>query len=212
MTIRCSLMLMLLAGTGCLSDMTGPTPPEPAPPGTRIATIEVVDAVISPGKVNQDVWDTVGKVPADVWSGLATALGASEPFAAVTGFLQTQSPLLPRPDPYGTATLLSTFSAEDSVEYPLATNDNNLQDTFTPTWPTRSHWEDVPLTPDLRVRVSLTDEDLSDHDPIGVVELNLQQIEAAIAAGQVVHVKVSSQGTSQILFVGIWAQETGIAQ
>ena len=211
MTIRCSLLLMLLAGTGCLSELTGPTT-EPAPTGTRMATIEVVDAVISPGKSNHTVWDAVGTVPNDVWSGLATALAASEPFGAVTGFLNTQSPLIPRPDPFGTATLLSTYSAEDGVDSPLATNDNNLQDTFTPTWPTRSHWEDVALTSDLRVRVSLTDEDLSEHDPIGVVELSSHDIDAAIAAGQVLHVKVSGQATGQILFVGLWAQETGVAQ
>jgi len=210
MTIRCCVTLMLLAGTGCLSEMTGSSP-EPAPPGTRLATIEVVDAVMAPGKFNHDVWDAVGKVPTDVWSGLATALGASEPFAAVVGFLETQ-PLLPRPDPFGTATLLSTFSEEDGIDSPLATKDTFLQDTFTPTWPTRAHWANVPLTSDLRIRVSLIDKDLTVDDPIGVVELNSRDIDAAIAAGQVLHVKVSTQASAQVLFVGLWAQETGVSQ
>jgi len=210
MTIRCALTLILLAGTGCLSDLTGPSA-EPTPTGTRLATIEVVDATISPGKANHNVWDFVGQVPDSVWSGLASALGAPEPFPAVVGFLDTQS-LLPRPDPFGTAALLSVYSEENEIESPLATTEDNPQDTFTPTWPTRSHWEKVPLTSDLRVRVSLTDEDLSEHDPIGVVELSSRDIDAAIAAGQVLHVKVSGQGTAQILFVGVWAQETGVTE
>ena len=129
MTIRFSLPLMLLAGTGCLSEMTGGPTPEPTPPGTRLATIEVVDAVIAPGKTNRTVWDAIGTVPTDVWSGLATALGASEPFAAVVGFLDSQ-PLLPRPDPFGTASLLSTYSGEDGIESPLATKETFIQDSF----------------------------------------------------------------------------------
>jgi len=202
-------MVMTLFVGGCVA-VGDPLPP--APPGTRVATIEVVDAVISPGKFSHEVWDAFGTVPTDVWTGLATALGAPEPFTAVMGLLDTQTALLPKPDPFGAATLLSGFSADDGVDYPLATLDNNLQDTFTPTWPTPAHWDNVPLTPDLRVKVNLTDKDLSAHDPIGVVELNSQAIEAALAAGQPLHVKVSEQANAQILFVGILVQQTGVTQ
>jgi hypothetical protein len=139
-------------------------------------------------------------------------LGAPEPFNAVMGFFGTDTVLLPRPDPFGVATLFSGYSADDGVEYALATLDTFLQDTFTPSWPTPAHWDNVPLTSDLRIKVNLTDKDLSAHDPIGTVELNSQAIDAAITAGQVVHVKVSGQGSAQILFIGILARETGVTQ
>lgn len=148
-----------------------------------------------------------------VWSGLATALGATGSYGAVIDFFGNKATeLLDLPEPFGTTTLLSQYSSDDGVEYSLATESNCMQDTLTPTWPTPSRWDGVPVTPDLRVRVTLTDSDLSDNDAIGVVELNSADIEAALVANQTFHVKVSDQASAQVLFIGISVRETGLIQ
>lgn len=65
------------------------------------------------------------------------------------------------------------------------------------------------MTSDLRVRLSLLDEDLVNHDAIGVVELNAWDLDAAVKANQVFHVRVDDQANGQVLFVGISVRQTG---
>ena len=44
------------------------------------------------------------------------------------------------------------------------------------------------------------------------MELNSQDIEDAIRAGQVFHARVNDQGSGQILFVGLSVRQTGTMQ
>ncbi len=197
---------------GCVTDEMGDDTefPDEMPPGTRVVSVQVLDAVISPGKATKDAWDGFGTVPDSVWSGLAAALGAPAPAGAVIAFLGGQAvAALEKPDPFGTASIHSQSVANSGVEISLATTSNNLEDTLLPSWPTPPRWDNVPLTSDLRVRITLLDEDLSNHDPIGVVELNASDLDAAARANQLYEVRVDDQSNGQLLFVGVSVRQTG---
>ena len=177
---------------------------------TKIVSIQVLDAVISPGKTSHEPWDGVGAIPSSVWTLLTSALGAPEPFNAVVAFFGNAAVAqLDKPDPFGSAVLFSQTSTQSGVQHTLATTSDNLEDTFQPTWPTPARWDGIPLTTDLRVQISLLDEDLSDNDPIGVVELNTTDLEQALTSNQVFHVNVADQAGAQILFVGVSVRQTG---
>ena len=55
----------------------------------------------------------------------------------------------------------------------------------------------------MRLRVTVIDEDLWEDDPIGVAEINYDDVVAALEAGEVYQVKVAEQTQNQLLFVGI---------
>jgi hypothetical protein len=76
-----------------------------------------------------------------------------------------------------------------------------IKDTFTPIWNVR--WDHVPLTASTRLRVSLTDKDLANDDPIGEVVLNDRDLMAAMAAGTNDQIRVDGQTNGQVLFVGV---------
>jgi len=138
-------------------------------------------------------WSTWGEGAADC----ARALGASNPYAAVFGFLGSMSlGATERPEPYGFADLLSSQGNQ-------RLNLTSLRDTLTPMWQGPPSWSHVPLGPNTRIRISLWDKDLVNDDPIGVAELNSEHLAAALRARQVYQVRVTDQGNGQVLFIGI---------
>jgi hypothetical protein len=217
-TVMSALLLLPLALVACVAadegdDGSGMGSGSGSSGTTKVVSIDVVDAVISPGMANKEAWDGIGTIPSEVWSGLTAALGAPQPYSAVITFFGDQLiQQLDNPEPFGTAELLSQSSPDDGVSHVLATTTSNQEDTLIPLWPTPGRWSGVSVTSDLRVRVTLFDEDLSNHDPIGVVELNSQDIEDAIRAGQVFHARVTDQGNGQILFIGLSVRQTGTTQ
>jgi hypothetical protein len=173
----------------------------------RVATVELQTAVIGPGKFNHDTWDAGGgEVPTEVWSQLGTALAGTNPYVAVAALLV--NPVLAgtqAPDPYGTARLDVGPTIGTTIN--LATPDNNMENTYTPTWAPSTIWTGVPLDKDVRIKVDLTDEDLVDDDAIGVAEINTSQLLEALNAHAVYHVPVASQTHNQLLFIGISVRE-----
>ncbi len=162
----------------------------------RSINIDIVGAVIGPMKSDSNPWDGFGSVPAGVGEALGVALGAPAPYVAVASFLQTAAAnSLSKPDPFGTATL------NDSNAITLANADNNTENTFTPNWPGRPGWRNVAYSTDLRIRVTLQDEDIWYHDDIGVIEINSRDIAAAWASQHVYPVNVADQSSRQLLFV-----------
>lgn len=148
-------------------------------------TIEMLGALIGPGKSDGTEWDGPGKIPDDVVTGLATALGSPE-IAPILNFAQGAAyQALSKPDPYGIAQLNWDGSGFDPAQtISLATVDNNRQDTFTPDWPMDASgalpgWATVPFTPDLQIRVDLDDEDLTAPDHIGTVTIDFPDLKKA---------------------------------
>ena len=93
------------------------------------------------------------------------------------------------PDPLGIATIWNNGGYGLGIN--LASQDNNDEDTFTPSWPGDPATGNVlgwkgPFTKDWRIRIALTDEDLVDDDSIGVIEVGYDDIVAALEYGKVV--------------------------
>ncbi len=166
-------------------------------------TVELQSALIGPGKLDRTAWDGDGTmVSTEVWSQLATALAGANPYAAAAALLV--NPVLAgtkAPDPLGTARL--DVGQGIGLTITLADPATNMEDTYATTWSWPAIWQKVPIDMPLRIRVSLTDEDLVNHDAIGVAELNNSHLRAALMAGQVYHVPVADQTNQQILFLGI---------
>jgi len=181
--------------------------------GTKIVSVTVLDAVIAPGEPDHSPWDGPGTIPDSVWSAVTSAMDLPEPFEPVVAALgESALNQFDKPDPYGTAVLLSPTSPANGMTETLATTSDNQEDTYVPDWPTPASWSGVVLDNNLRIRVTLTDEDLLDDDPIGVVELNAADVQNALAANQVFHAKVDDQANGSILLIGISVQQTGTQQ
>ncbi len=170
----------------------------PEPAAASLQRVSFVDALIGPAKVSGLPWDgTGGAVDEGTWGELGFALGAADPYTAAVGILASLADAgTARPDPKGRALLYDAYD-EVELEIPI-----EFKDTFTPTWSDVT-FHGVPTTGDVRVRITLIDQDVMEDDPIGVVELTQEDLEAARVAGRIHHVQVSDQAQNQILFVGI---------
>ena len=182
---------------GGVYSTSSPTPPPPPLPA--FVRLTILDATIRVSKIDGSKWDGLPgeKVSPTVIAGLARALGASNPYTAVIGVLGSVSfGVTERPEPFGFADLLSN---QGNQRLTL----NADRDTLTPIWQGPPSWSHVPLGPNTRIRISLWDKDLVNHDPIGVAELNAEHLAAALHARQVYQVRVAEQDNGQMLFIGI---------
>jgi mRNA interferase MazF len=180
------------------------------PPGGytgRFATVLIEDAVIGPGKVDHSAWDPGVAVPDQVFTDLATALGAANPVAAALSVLG--GPLLngaisasQKPDVYGTMRMDGFGTI--GTELWLAAREERTEDSFTPAFPSPRGYKDIPIDADVRLRVHLVDADLLDSDDeVGIAVVNAADMRAALAAQKKYQVQVSNQTSNQILFIGI---------
>lgn len=167
-------------------------------------TIEILQCLIGPGKSDGTEWDFSAPIPQTVTTGLATALGAPGvgPIINYLGTAAVQA--LSKPDPMGWAELDWNGSGFDpDLEIILADVDTNMENTFQPLWLNVRGWRAVPLTTATMVRVTLFDEDLADHDAIGVATISGPQIQAALAAGGTYWIRVEQMTVNQLLAIGI---------
>lgn len=168
------------------------------------ATIEIINAVVAPGKVDGTHWDGFGDVPTAVSTAIATYIGAAVAQPIIDYMLQNAADFLEKPDPIGEAHLVLEGRGPEFVQR-LTNGGAEHEDTFMPEWRPHAAWTGVTLSPGLRIRVSLQDADLSDHDTIATVDLNMSDIQAALDAGQVHPVFVGDQNR-QLLVVSISAR------
>ncbi len=172
--------------------------------------ISLVSALIGPGKSDKTQWDGFGDVPDSVTTGLAAALGAG-PYAPVLGFMTSAAiASVSKPDPFGYAQV--NYQGTWELDTDLANENDNTEDTFTPQWPENPGWQNVPYSKNLRVRIVLQDEDISNHDDMGKLEINAAHIEAAWAAQKVHQIRVADQTYNQVLYFGISVTASQLAE
>jgi hypothetical protein len=175
----------------------------------RLVSVIITDSIIAPGMADGTDWDGIGNVDPDVVAAVATALAAPVPAVEVLKVLT--GPLLldvDKPDPYGDA-YVTAFGIPGGVG-DLASMASPDPNTFHPIWPANWFFPNVPIDSDVRVTVELWDSDLLYPDSIEAVQLNADDLKAALAAQQAVEVRVDDQGQHQLLFVGISVtQQTG---
>lgn len=197
---------LLLVGAG-LGVMTGciprsvtiqldPVVQAPPPPPT-FASVSLVGVTIGPGKSDGSQWDGFFSMPAGLALEVARNMEAPNDYMVTLDLLNRASQGLAKPDIYGETQLLVGGTVASSLVLPLG-----AEDSFSPTW-THIGWQHVPLDEDVRLRVSLMDEDMTSDDPVGVFELSTADLRAAMNAGTVLQVDVAAQTQQQVLFCAI---------
>ena len=168
----------------------------------ELVTVLVVDAVIGPGKSDGTQWDGYEYVPSSIRSDLAKVIGGGIRSKILDWLLSVANQGLAKPDPYGWVELDVGNGYEADAW--LAGTGDNTEDTFTPIWPGGgSGWSEVPFVSDLRLRVTLFDEDLVNDDDIGVAVINFDDVLEAWADGSKYYVLTADQTANQLLMVGI---------
>jgi hypothetical protein len=169
---------------------------------SRLVSVQILDAIIAPGKADGTVWDGVGNVDPAVLQAVATALVGVNPVAGVLAALGNPAlDAIDKPDAFGTCqlTVLGVTYAPDD----LATDAGAIMNNYTPIWPSVRSYKNIPVDTDVRMNVSLFDSDLVYNDPIGVATINSADLLAALASQKKYEVRVDDQTAGQLLFIGI---------
>lgn len=169
-----------------------PAPPRP-PETVNVSVVGILVGI----KSNRLAWDGPGTLSNDNVGAISEAMvGTGNLYgAAAVQVANLASAGFQPPDVGGH---VDVYSARATTSLDLA----KVQDSYTPTWSDASIGG-VPLDRSVRIRVTLYDRDLVDDDPMGVVELNLDDLRAAYEAGRIHHVRVDDQSNGQVLFVDI---------
>jgi hypothetical protein len=172
----------------------------------RWVSVQIVDAIIAPGKADGTAWDGTVMIPDSVLNALGTALAGGDPaggsLAVLAGpDLNSAIISLDKPDSYGWAQ--ATVFGVTGDAYSLAQASEAVQDNYTPIWPDVWRYVNVPIDSDVRILVSLWDSDLVNDDPIGAPEINSTDLMNALTAQRKYEVRVDDQTDGQLLFIGI---------
>lgn len=173
--------------------------------------VDILGAYIAPAKADGSCWDGTCAVDQATLDQVAEALAETgDPYAEAAAVALELSGLAQSaygpPDALGVATIWNN----DIWDLPtnLATYDNNDEDTFTPLWygdPQQGNaigWQ-AHFDDDFRIHIRLLDEDLTNDDPIGDVDINYDHVVAALQAKKTYPVRVADQGAGLILFIHI---------
>ncbi len=170
-------------------------------------TVLITEVMVGPGTVDGMAWDGSRAIDPALIRQIASALLSIDPWSAVIAILG--GGLLDyyeSPDPYGWAEISVGGVFYPEAAWWLATEVDNAEDTYI--MATQGGWEGVPLDEDVRIAVTLYDEDLVNDDYMGRVELNSQDLRAALNARRIYAVPVHAQSSNQLLFVRISVTET----
>jgi hypothetical protein len=180
----------------------------------RWVSVEIVDAIIAPGKADGTSWDGTVNIPQSVLNALGTALAGGDPVGGTLAVLagpdlNNAILSLDKPDAYGWAQ--ATIFGITGDAYWLAQPSEAVQDSYTPIWPERWEYVNVPIDSDVRIMVTLMDSDfLNSDDSIGAAQINSTDLKDALAMQQKTYVRVDDQTDGQLLFIGISVvQQTG---
>jgi hypothetical protein len=169
--------------------------------------ISIRGAIIAPAAPDGKTWDGNTTVASDETNAaigklIATAVSAAaDPYVAISQIIaKAANEAYDMPDVRGFAELNYEGQWEIKETFAVQTDTYNNNDTITPGW-TDVSWVNVPYSKDLRVRITLFDQDVINDDSIGEVTLNAGDISAAYQSGTDYRVLVNNQGNGEILFV-----------
>ena len=205
------------------TDAVGQPDPTPAPemapsastaaeqPSDRIyVTIRFISAQIGPGKAGGANWDGTGTISPAAAEAVAALItqGASLATSTVSGeltsaALNTANQGTQAPDVIGfvyvSGPTTKGLASTAGVPIALATSDKMVDNNYVPTFLYRAEYSNWPVFADTRFEVSLWDVDLTENDPIGVVQINATSIIAALEKGTIFEVPVADQCSGQIV-------------
>ena len=174
----------LLLTTACATTSSRLTPP-------REVTITLEAAAVAEAKTDGRKWDDPAWFASVAMAG-AAALGVDGGLT-IGPFLALLSPL-EAPDPVGTAVLSYRGG---SATHTLRARENTRAPRYAVSW------ERVPLTPEVRLRVELRDDDVFESDHIGLAEVGYDELRAALDSRGVKRVDVREQTDGQLLNLGV---------
>lgn len=179
---------------------------KPAVEKIPLVNLTVEGFTLGPTKATGQKWDGLGGGQAqDAVLSIGKAFAATEPHLAVASVLA--GPLLhgtDPPDPYGWI-MISTGGGFKGVKY-FADRENAYQNSYIVGLQPAIFYPKARWNEGTKLKISITDRDLSDDDPIGVAVITNEQISLALEKNGVVHqVPVYEQTNRTILFVAITA-------
>jgi len=173
-----------------------------APVLPKSVNVTLIDAVIRPWASDGKTWDGTDAIPEGTVTAVSEAFGVAAPYAAVAEVLAgLANDAYAPPDPKGDAAVVFNGLYDPKYDQALAVQ----MDTFQPSWNTMHIiWPNVPLDGTARLQVNLTDQDLANDDMIGTVELNNDDLIAALQAKKAYPLKTAADVmVDPILFVRI---------
>jgi hypothetical protein len=170
--------------------------------GTELVTVRLVDAMISPTRLDGRPWDVAVQLEGSgardrvvsAMNHAANAKGAYDAAASVLGHVADGSSGLP-----DVRVKASVDTGDGKAQ---ASSFDGETDSLTPHF--RARWEHVVLTRWTMVHMYFVDADEAGASDIGAVVLSPLDLAAALEEkGKVHHLRVDDQTNGQILFVGI---------
>ncbi|WP_437627786.1 hypothetical protein [Sorangium sp. So ce1151] len=187
------------SGDGGGSDVDTSGSGDNGPPEPSVVSIRMASALIRPWDTAEEAWDGNTSVSPEDVADLAFALGATDPYVASLAFVYgLADDAYGPPDPFGNIEIFTGGAWRADLQAEILPT----QDTFNAPF-YDAGWDNIPVEPDMRIRVVLRDEDLANHDPLGTVELNRGDLMAAYGAANVYPVRTDEQDTGTILFVSL---------
>src|SRR6187402_3717765 len=177
----------------------GSSTPGACSPGSDSARVTLTDVTVGISKSDGSPWDGPGRgVTADDTAAVVMALGAADPFVAVSAVLAGPAiAALDKPEVEGQATLFLRASPQRSQKF------HGQRDTTRPMLSPQPTWLHVPLDCSARIELDLVDDDLTFDDPIGAFMISGEALAVAASSGKIYQFKVSDQTSNSVLFVGV---------
>ncbi len=179
----------------------------------KYVNLTILGTLISPTKGNGKAWDgfkTGSKKTTNLITSMllnGSTFGASEVVSKVGDFAIQGSAA---PDVIGYVSQIGKTSDELSrfvgMKVGLTTKKVRTKNSYMPNFDTE--YKNWPLYKGTRFRIRLYDMDLVNHDDIGNIELNYNDIISAVEENKPKWINVSKQGGKQLLLILISAIET----
>ncbi|HSC88139.1 MAG TPA: hypothetical protein VLC09_12740, partial [Polyangiaceae bacterium] len=137
-------------------------------------------------------------IPVGDLAGVAEALGAPDAAVAVAEALAAPAlEGLDRPDVVGQATLRSSNGQLQARKF------KGTSDSLRPNLNPAPSWENVPFDSQLRLEVTVSDDDLLGTEPIGTFIVNAEALREAARKNEVYQLRLAEQTSNTLLFVGL---------
>jgi hypothetical protein len=193
---------LLLSANDALS---AKRPPGGTPKAPR-ADLDIVGVVVGPAKADGRAWDGQGAISASDVSELVSLATPGNPAGpAIAQAVALASVGTSLPDVFGYAEVYTT-KGRQPWRLSLASPQQRVQDSLTPNF--RAAVSGIPLGPGLRVRITLYDADLQEHDPIGVVEITADDLTRALQRKRITEISVADQSNGQVLYIKVAVRPT----